>query len=219
MKRLLIVDLLAERQAFGEKGCEEIMNHFPGYEVYLWAPHVENPRDYPFGIRVKQPVETDAIVITGSRKNVTSWEPWMDDVVSLIRTSEAEIYGICFGHQIICAAFGGTVERDEKNHAFMAEVIYANGTKVNQLFTHQEFVTNSGEMKVVASTEHCKIAACRHPTKPIRSVQFHPEAVEDVLDYALNCGDMSEQERRSFGDANQDQDVASALIYAEGMFD
>ena len=74
-------------------------------------------------------------------------------------------------------------------------------------------------MKVVASTEHCKIAACRHPTKPIRSVQFHPEAVEDVLDYALNCGDMSEQERRSFGDANQDQDVASALIHAEGMFD
>ena len=29
MERLLIVDLLAERQAFGEKGCEEIMESFP----------------------------------------------------------------------------------------------------------------------------------------------------------------------------------------------
>ena len=105
MKRLLIVDLLAERQAFGEKGCEEIIRHFPGYDVFLWSPHIENPRKYPFGTRVKQPLETDVIVITGSRKNVTLWEPWMDAVVSLIQNSKAEILGICFGHQIICAAF------------------------------------------------------------------------------------------------------------------
>jgi GMP synthase-like glutamine amidotransferase len=219
MKRLLIVDLLAERQAFGEKGCEEIIRHFPGYDVFLWSPHIENPRKYPFGTRVKQPLETDVIVITGSRKNVTSWEPWMDAVVSLIQNSKAEILGICFGHQIICAAFGGRIERDDMNHAFMAEVTYQNGTKVNQLFTHQEFVTNSGEMEVIASTEHCNIAACRHPTRPIRSVQFHPEAVKNVLDYALQCGDMSEQERRSFGNADQDLDVASALIDAEAMGD
>ena len=114
---------------------------------------------------------------------------------------------------------GGRIERDDKNHAFMAEVTYQNGKKVNQLFTHQEFVTNSGEMEVVASTEHCNIAACRHPSRPIRSVQFHPEAVKNVLDYALECGDMSEQERASFGDANQDLDVASALIDAEAMGD
>jgi GMP synthase-like glutamine amidotransferase len=101
----------------------------------------------------------------------------------------------------------------------MAEVTYQNGKKVNQLFTHQEFVTNSGEMEVIASTEHCKIAACRHPSRPIRSVQFHPEAVKNVLDYALECGDMSEQERGSFGDADQDLDVASALIDAEAMDD
>ena len=125
--------------------------------------------------------------------------------------------GDLLGHQIICAALGGRIERDDKNHAFIAEVTYQSGMKVNQLFTHQEFVTNSGEMEVIASTEHCKIAACRHPTRPIRSVQFHPEAVKNVLDYALECGDMSKQERRSFGDANQDLDVASALIDAEAM--
>ena len=56
MKRLLIVDLLAERQAFGEKGCEEIIRHFPGHDVFLWSPHIENPRKYPFGTRVKQPL-------------------------------------------------------------------------------------------------------------------------------------------------------------------
>lgn len=143
----------------------------------------------------------------------------MDDVVSLIRHSKAEIFGICFGHQIICAAFGGSIERSEHNHAFMAEVTYKNGTQVNQLFTHQEFVTNSGEMNVTASTDHCEIAACQHPTRPIRTVQFHPEAVTDVLDYALDCGDMSEQERLAFGDAHQDQNVTTALIDTEAMND
>ena len=41
--KLLVVDLLAERVAFGEKGVEEIIRHFPGYEVLLWAPHTDEP--------------------------------------------------------------------------------------------------------------------------------------------------------------------------------
>ena len=36
MPTLLVVDLLAEREAFGKKGVEEIVRHFPGYEVLLW---------------------------------------------------------------------------------------------------------------------------------------------------------------------------------------
>ena len=43
MANLLIVDLLAEREAFGKKGVEEIVKHFPNHEILLWAPHVENP--------------------------------------------------------------------------------------------------------------------------------------------------------------------------------
>ena len=41
MTVLLIVDLLAEREAFGKKGVEEIVKHFPDYEILLWAPHIE----------------------------------------------------------------------------------------------------------------------------------------------------------------------------------
>ena len=49
MPILLIVDLLAEREAFGKKGVEEIVKHFPKHEILLWAPHIENPIDYSFG--------------------------------------------------------------------------------------------------------------------------------------------------------------------------
>ena len=87
MPKLLVVDLLAEREAFGKKGVEEIVRHFPEHEVLLWAPHTDEVRDYGFGKRIDAPEEADAIVITGSRRNVSMWEPWMDDVAKLSNCS------------------------------------------------------------------------------------------------------------------------------------
>ena len=37
--RLLVVDLLAERKAFGKEGVREIVAHFDDPEVFLWSPH------------------------------------------------------------------------------------------------------------------------------------------------------------------------------------
>tara|TARA_B100000674_G_scaffold233036_1_gene191611 strand:+ start:4241 stop:4918 length:678 start_codon:yes stop_codon:yes gene_type:complete len=213
MKKLLVVDLLAEREAFGKKGVEEIVRHFPNHEIMLWAPHTDNPLDYGFGRRVSEPEDADSVIITGSRRNVSEWEDWMDDVANLIRNSDAPIYGICFGHQIICKALGGNVERAENNSAFMADVTYKDGKQTRQLFTHQDHVTDSGEMIVTGSAEHCSIAVCEHPTRKIRSVQFHPEAVESLLEYSVECGDMNDEERADFGDGIQDQDVTESLLY------
>ncbi|MDP6870413.1 MAG: gamma-glutamyl-gamma-aminobutyrate hydrolase family protein [Candidatus Poseidoniaceae archaeon] len=211
MSRLLVVDLLAEREAFGEHGVAEIAKHFPGYELFLWAPHTKEHRTYPFGIRVENVVEADVIVITGSRRNVSEWEPWMDAVEELIQNTEVPLYGICFGHQIICKALGGKVKRSRAKSHFMAEVTYNDGKKVNQLFTHQDHVTDSGELEVTASAEHCNIAACKHPTRKIITVQYHPEAVKEVLEQSLICGDMSQDERDDFGLGIQDFDVSQAF--------
>ena len=210
--KLLVVDLLAERVAFGEKGVEEIIRHFPGYEVLLWAPHTDEPRNYPFGKRINSPVDADAIIITGSRRNVSMWEPWMDDVAELIQTTEVPLYGICFGHQIICKALGGKVTRAPENSSFIANVTYKNGKMTKQLFTHQDHVIDSGEMEVIGSSEHCEIAVCKHPTRPIRSVQFHPEAVASLLEFSVECGDMTSEERNAFGNGKQDLDVTGSLI-------
>ena len=85
MQKLLVVDLLAEREGFGGKGVEEIVSHFPDHDVLLWAPHTNEARDYGFGTRIDKPTDADVIVITGSRKNVSMWEDWMDEVAALIR--------------------------------------------------------------------------------------------------------------------------------------
>jgi len=215
MRTLLVVDLLAEREAFGKGGVEEIVKHFPEHEVLLWAPHIENPLDYSFGYRIDEPEEYDVVVITGSRRNVSMWEPWMDRVAKLIRECEVPLYGICFGHQIICKVLGGEVIRAEEKTESMLSVNYSNGRVVNQLFTHQDHVIDSGEMEVIASSEHCDIVACMHPTRDIKTVQFHPEAVLSVLDYSVECGDMNEKERGKFGGGIQDLDFSASFFKDE----
>ena len=37
MPKILVVDLLAEREAFGKKGVEEIVRHFPGHEAVSYT--------------------------------------------------------------------------------------------------------------------------------------------------------------------------------------
>ena len=167
--RLLVVDLLAEREAFGRVGVAEIVDHFSPTEVFLWSPHTQDRLDYGFGTVVAKPVDADAIVITGSRRNVTMWEGWMDDVVELIRETTTPLYGICFGHQIIAHALGGKVERAEEDWHFVAEVVDESGDSIIASFAHQEYVVDAGELEVIASSNHCKIAACKHPTRPIHT--------------------------------------------------
>jgi len=158
------------------------------------------------------PDEYDVVVITGSRRNVSMWEPWMDKVAKLIKECNVPLYGICFGHQIICKVLGGNVLRVGEKTERMVNVNYNDGRIVNQLFTHQDHVINAGEMKVIASSEHCDIVACVHPTREIKTVQFHPEAVLSVLDYSVECGDMNEEEREEFGDGIQDLDFSASFF-------
>ena len=210
--RLLVVDLLAERKAFGKEGVREIIAHFDNPEVFLWSPHTTERTEYGFGTVVEQPVDCDFIAITGSRRNVSSWEPWMDDVAELIRTAETPIIGICFGHQIIAAALGGKVERASKGSHFVSEVKYIDGAVVNAVFTHQDHVVDAGELEVIASAQHCKIAACQHPTRPIRTVQYHPEATSRILSEALKHGDMTKVEAEVFDMSKPLIDVYDSLI-------
>ena len=210
--RLLVVDLLAERKAFGKEGVREIVAHFDDPEVFLWSPHTSERTDYGFGTVVSEPVDCDYIAITGSRRNVSSWEAWMDDVAELIRTAEVPIIGICFGHQIIAAALGGKVERAKEGSHFVSAVNYTDGSVVNAVFTHQDHVVDAGELEVIGSAEHCAIAACQHPTRPIRTVQYHPEATSRILSEALRLGDMTREESEVFDMSKQLINVKDSLL-------
>lgn len=196
--RLLLVDLLAERHGFGKEGVRNIVNALTPELVFLWSPHTDAPLDYGFGTRVDTPVECDMIVISGSRKNVSMWEDWMDEVAELIRTSNVPLYGICFGHQIIAATLGGKVIRAKQATESVCSVDFTDGTQTFGLFSHQDHVVNSGELKNIASSKECGNVIHVHPNRPIYSVQFHPETDSRVLDEAVKHGEMTEAERKGY---------------------
>ena len=210
--KLLIVDLLAERKAFGQEGVREIISHFNEPEVYLWSPHTSERIKYDFGEVVYKPIDADFIVITGSRRNVSQWEPWMDDVAKLIKEVEVPLVGICFGHQIIAAALGGKVIRADNQSQFVSSVKYNDGKQIDALFTHQDHVVDAGEMEVIASSEHCAIVACKHPTRNIRTVQYHPEATSEVISKAIEFGDMTTEESSVFDMSKKLISLKDALL-------
>ena len=108
-------------------------------------------------------------------------------------------------------SFGGRVVRADEDSHFVAEVNDNTGKSVFASFAHQEHVVDAGELEVIASAAHCTIAACRHPHRPIFSVQYHPEAVAEVLDLSLACGEMTQEVRTGYDHQRLTTNVAVAF--------
>ena len=103
-------------------------------------------------------------------------------------------------------------ERGREGSHFVSEVKYNDGTTVNAVFTHQDHVVDSGQLDVIASAEHCLIAACEHPTRPIRTVQYHPEATPRILSEAIRLGDMTQEEADVFDMSRDIINVKQSLL-------
>jgi anthranilate synthase component 2 len=103
------------------------------------------------------------------------------------------ILGICFGHQLLCSAFGaktGTlcqpvINRFEQVHVFQTCELFSGfkeGQTVPLAEYHNDYVLkdsleNSG-FKLLADSASCEVEAVKHKIKPFFGVQFHPERVK-----------------------------------------
>ena len=89
MTRVVLLDLLVERPAFGQGGNAEIMAPFAPAECLLLTPQLENRGAYRSewesnGIKYRridtpesiEELNPDAVICSGSRAYVSLWEPW-----------------------------------------------------------------------------------------------------------------------------------------------
>ncbi len=122
----------------------------------------------------------DAWLITGSKFGVYEDLPWIPPLEALVRqivAAKVPLAGICFGHQIIAQALGGTVEKFAGGWSLGAKRYdmngYANGIEI--LAWHQDQITELPEnARVLASSPSCAYAALAYGDT-VFSIQPHPE--------------------------------------------
>lgn len=134
-----------------------------------------------------RPEEHDAYVITGSSAGVYDALPWIAPLERFIREAHgrARLIGICFGHQVMAQAFGGTVEKSHKgwglglhgyNIVAEASWIDAKVSSIAVAASHQDqVITPPTGATVLAASVFTPFAALAYAGGMSISVQFHPE--------------------------------------------
>jgi len=135
------------------------------------------------GIFPNSPTECDAWIVTSSHFSVNDDLLWMIRLVSFIRkifSLRITLVGICFGHQIISRAFGGTIHQRNnwvigvKCIKFLPNPVFSSPT-IRLLGIHRDEVIDPPSVaKVIASTSEIHNASMIIlPT--VLTIQYHFE--------------------------------------------
>jgi GMP synthase (glutamine-hydrolysing) len=141
--------------------------------------------DFPPG-----PEAADGWLITGSKHGAYEDHPWIPPLESLIRAirdSRRPLIGVCFGHQIIAQALGGTVEKFAGGWATGPQSYdMAEGGQMVLNAWHQDQVVALPEgAQVIARNDFCENAALAIGDT-ILTVQAHPEFGREVIEGLLD---------------------------------
>ncbi len=156
------------------------------YEAWLTDPAtVIRPPHERRSIRLR---DHSGIVVGGSAASVAEPEPWMDDVIEILRgalTLDLPILGCCFGHQVLAWAAAGphAVRRAPRAEVGYPEVVVTSddpvlaslGPRLTPFVSHEDEVVAVPELEVLAHTSACAVHALRVRGRRAWGVQFHVE--------------------------------------------
>ncbi len=124
-----------------------------------------------------------ALIISGGPHLFTDSKQALMDVFSFIPSLAIPTLGICLGGQAIALALGGDIYRGKERRYFDTMNIHQPHTLFQTLPSgtafkedHCEGIHPSGNMTVLASSEHYPVEAFAAKDKPLLGVQFHPES-------------------------------------------
>ncbi|MEZ5921854.1 MAG: hypothetical protein R3C60_10940 [Parvularculaceae bacterium] len=135
-----------------------------------------------------RPADFDGLLITGSPAGVYEEHSWIEPLKDLIRAAalaRRPQVGVCFGHQIMAAAFGGEVVKSDKGwgvglHAYRvdggAEWMTPAASSIACAVSHQDQVANApAGARVLAGSDFCPNGVLDYAQGPAISFQMHPE--------------------------------------------
>jgi GMP synthase-like glutamine amidotransferase len=124
----------------------------------------------------------DGFLITGSPASVHDPDPWIGELMTLIRrivAAERPLFGACFGHQAIALALGGKVGRNPGGWVFGLTETAMEGAPIRLHAAHVEQVTAlPAGAEVLGGNAECPVGAFRIGQR-VLTTQYHPEMTAD----------------------------------------
>ncbi|MFL2778453.1 MULTISPECIES: type 1 glutamine amidotransferase [Paracoccus] len=147
-----------------------------GFDFTTW--HVEG-MEFPQDIH-----DADGWLLTGSRHGAYedhAFIPPLEDFIRRVHDAGVPMVGICFGHQIIAQALGGTVVKHPGGWAVGAQDYDFGGQPVTLNAWHQDqVVALPPGAQVAGRNAFCENAALIYGDRAF-TVQAHPEFGDDFI--------------------------------------
>ncbi len=128
--------------------------------------------------------DADGWLITGSKHGVYEEHAFIAPLEQFVRDAFAArvpVVGICFGHQIMATALGGTVEKFAGGWAVGPTEYQIEGERFTLNAWHQDqVVAPPPGAVVIATTPFCLYAGFLYEDRGI-SIQPHPEFADDFV--------------------------------------
>ncbi len=113
----------------------------------------------------------------------------VEEIRRVVKTG-VPVFGICFGHQLLGRAFGGTTYKLRFGHRGGNQPVQDRQTRKVEITSHNhgfavsaESLPPEVEVTHINLNDNC-VEGMRHTTLPVISVQYHPEAAPGPHDAA-----------------------------------
>jgi len=126
-------------------------------------------------------LKPDGIFLSNGPGDPASMNKEVEEIRELLR-AQVPMFGICFGHQLLGRAFGGTTFKLVFGHRGGNQPVKEVSGKGVEITSHNHgFAVNAESLPPDVEVTHINlndqcVEGMRHRTLPVISVQYHPEA-------------------------------------------
>lgn len=159
------------------------------------------------------PAECDAWLITGSKWSAYDDDPWIATAHQFVRDLHARrhpILGICFGHQLVCRALGGTVGKSDAG--------WGVGVHTTHITEHRPWMTPARDTLSMVVSHQDQVLEPPAEATLLAGHPFCPHDIFQIGEHILTMQGHPEYSK-AYGRALMDmrRDVIGETTYQQGI--